>query len=57
MSKKSKTKKVKTASKALPSEVVLLEDACDMVMANASVVTDLLRQIAFCGECGGVREE
>ena len=42
--------------KRSPKEAVLLEDACEIIMKNACISIDLLREGAFCTKCYGKRD-
>jgi len=58
MVKKIKVKKLAKAEeeiKSLPEEVVLLDDACDVIIKNAFFAIDVLRDIVFCESCHGKR--
>jgi len=57
MAKKIKAKKIIKIEKeeALPAEVVLMEDAFDVIMKNAFFSIDFLRDTAFCENCRGKR--
>lgn len=40
----------------LPEEVVLLNDACEIIMKNACIAIGILHDISFCESCHGKRE-
>ena len=56
MKKLKKEKKPKKKAKALPPEVVLLENVCDLLLENAYTMIDFLHEISICSECLGRRE-
>lgn len=58
MKNKIQVKKVAKAEEEIesfPEEVVLLDDACDVIMKNAFFAIDILRDSAFCESCHGKR--
>lgn len=55
-----KSKKVKKVipieEQVMPKEVVLLEDAVEVILKNTCIAIDLIRALSFCESCHGKRE-